>query len=633
MKTYKDDDFEKKIKSSNIELISFDIFDTLVCRPCICPKDIFYILDKLTFKRFGISFMRLRDNAELEMKNKYADINEIWKYIAEKWKLSEKEWKKYMQMEIDCEKQLIFRRQAGYELYMEAVKAKKKIIAISDMYLPEDVLRTILNKCGYTAIEKIYVSCNCKARKDDGELFSYVLKNEKRKPEQMMHIGDNKKSDIFEAEKKQIHTWYLSSPLENFKHYCKVINKKYYDNIVHVQDGANRILLGFAINLCFDKQEKENIITKSYLSHLFVFPLIFVIEYFLVNNKEINTQYDKIYFAARDGYLPKRVYDKFNCEGKKETKYLYVSRSTYQYTLFRDCGDRIRNTSMHGEMSFGDYIDSVVFDDRSRENIKKNYSQEQLQLKVNYNKDICLELIKKDNNMISFFKQQTRNVMKYYGKIFGKEDKIIIFDCGYSGSIAEGIKSTLRSDIIIDKVYLWETKENQEKDAKYHTRTYPIFQNLHKIWLSAICETMLSSVEGSCLGIEQINGCLVPFLEEKGGVDESITIIKEIQKESIEIIKVFVDLLGGYIDIFELNERDELLKAVLKIFDKLHLNNSGILDQILVTDGYMIKSTRKLSKIICLQNNSFKGNMELKKQFIKNICKRLNTIVKKMNMS
>ena len=92
-------------------------------------------------------------------------------------------------------------------------------------------------------------------------------------------------------------------------------------------------------------------------------------------------------------------------------------------------------------------------------------------------------------------------------------------------------------------------------------------------------------------------------------------------------------MLGGYIDIFELNERDELLKAVLKIFDKLHLNNSGILDQILVTDGYMIKSTRKLSKIICLQNNSFKGNMELKKQFIKNICKRLNTIVKKMNMS
>ena len=154
MKTYKDDDFEKKIKSSNIELISFDIFDTLVCRPCICPKDIFYILDKLTFKRFGISFMRLRDNAELEMKNKYADINEIWKYIAEKWKLSEKEWKKYMQMEIDCEKQLIFRRQAGYELYMEAVKAKKKIIAISDMYLPEDVLRTILNKCGYTVDTK-----------------------------------------------------------------------------------------------------------------------------------------------------------------------------------------------------------------------------------------------------------------------------------------------------------------------------------------------------------------------------------------------------------------------------------------------------------------------------------------------
>lgn len=627
MKIYKDDDFEIKINSSNIELISFDIFDTLVSRPCICPKDIFYILDKLTFKRFGISFMRLRYNAELEMKNKYADINEIWKYIAKKWKLSEREWKKYMQMEIDCEKQLIFRRQAGYELYMKAVKAKKKIIAISDMYLPEVVLRTILDKCGYSTIEKIYVSCDCKARKDDGELFSYVLMNEKKKPEQMIHIGDNKKSDIFEAEKKQINTWYLSSPLQNFKNYCKVINKKCYDNITYIQDKANRILLGFAINLCFDKQEKE-IITKRYLSHLFVFPLIFVIEYFLVNNKEINIQYDKIYFAARDGYLPKRVYDKFNCERKKETKYLYVSRSTYQYTLFRNCGDRIQNTSMHGEMSFEDYIDSVVFDNKSRENIKKKYSQKQLRLKVNYNKNICSELVKKDKDIASFFEQQTRNVIEYYGEIFEKEDKVVIFDCGYSGSIAEGIKSALRSNIIIDKVYLWETKGNSEKDAKYHTKTYPIFQDLHRIWLSAICETMLSSIEGSCLGIEQINDCFSPFLEEKEGVDESNTIIKEIQEDSIKIMKVFVDLLGEYIDIFELNERDELLKALLTIFDKLHLKNSGILNQILVTDGYMIKSMRRLSEIICLQNNSLKGNLKLKEQFIKNGCKRLYSIMK-----
>ena len=131
------------------------------------------------------------------------------------------------------------------------------------MYLPEVVLRTILDKCGYSTIEKIYVSCDCKARKDDGELFSYVLMNEKKKPEQMIHIGDNKKSDIFEAEKKQINTWYLSSPLQNFKNYCKVINKKCYDNITYIQDKANRILLGFAINLCFDKQEKE-IITKNF---------------------------------------------------------------------------------------------------------------------------------------------------------------------------------------------------------------------------------------------------------------------------------------------------------------------------------------------------------------------------------
>ena len=69
------------------------------------------------------------------------------------------------------------------------------------MYLPTEVIKQILDKNGFKHIDKIYLSCEVMKTKATGNLYEYVLKEENVEPQNMIHIGDNYKSD-YEIPKK-----------------------------------------------------------------------------------------------------------------------------------------------------------------------------------------------------------------------------------------------------------------------------------------------------------------------------------------------------------------------------------------------------------------------------------------------
>ena len=58
------------------------------------------------------------------------------------------------------------------------MKIKKKIILISDMYLPLHVVEEIVKNAGYHGYAKIYLSNCYRERKATGNLFKIALKEE-----------------------------------------------------------------------------------------------------------------------------------------------------------------------------------------------------------------------------------------------------------------------------------------------------------------------------------------------------------------------------------------------------------------------------------------------------------------------
>src|SRR5699024_10157718 len=186
---------EKCIENPNISYVSFDIFDTLLVRPAIEPRDIFYLIAQRVDKKYKLDFMSMRYDVESEMNDKYASIYDIYEFIQKKYQLKSSVTRAIMKCEIECETQLLFPRLDGKKLYDLAVKNKKHIIAVSDMYLPSDILRHILDKSGYDKIEQVFVSNEFQGRKSDSRLFRAVTGNLKISPKSILHIGDNYQSD------------------------------------------------------------------------------------------------------------------------------------------------------------------------------------------------------------------------------------------------------------------------------------------------------------------------------------------------------------------------------------------------------------------------------------------------------
>ena len=228
-KSIGNENLKKRLMSSNIKVISFDVFDTLVYRPFWNPSDLFYLLgdfaNTLLDSKDGLDFYNLRIEAEKRARlvNKvnhpmWEDITlddiyvELKKYLG----VSDDIITKIKVQEINLELQYCKVRQYAKEIFDLAKYLGKKIIITSDMYLPHDVIETILHQCGYQGYEHLFVSSETKVTKATGNMYSFVVKNMGLNPKNILHIGDNIDSDVKAAQKKGWQSIHFPKAIDRF---------------------------------------------------------------------------------------------------------------------------------------------------------------------------------------------------------------------------------------------------------------------------------------------------------------------------------------------------------------------------------------------------------------------------------
>lgn len=153
-------------------IVTFDVFDTLVKRDATSFRDIVSLMDHEYFAQTQMHlpfyFYRERIHAPKPAKKKShgreASIENIYDVLHLKDK------KLIQSIECKTEIRCAVQNPVIYEVYQYCLKSRKKIYAISDMYLPEKCIRQILEKCGYD-IEHIYVSQEYNASKYNSKLF------------------------------------------------------------------------------------------------------------------------------------------------------------------------------------------------------------------------------------------------------------------------------------------------------------------------------------------------------------------------------------------------------------------------------------------------------------------------------
>lgn len=160
------------------DIISFDIFDTLVMRKVMLPMDVFRLVEICLDKKRQdkTDFMTIRKKASGSLLN--PTLDEIYLKMSDLTGKSQEEMERWKKAEIDMEDKLLTFREDMVHLCKE-VMAEKEVYFISDMYYSSERLQDILWKICRIHVDKsrIIVSCEQRKTKQEGSLWEYYRKN------------------------------------------------------------------------------------------------------------------------------------------------------------------------------------------------------------------------------------------------------------------------------------------------------------------------------------------------------------------------------------------------------------------------------------------------------------------------
>ena len=196
--------------ASSYDVVSFDMFDTLVLREVVYPSDIFQIVEK----KINRPYVEIRNKAISELNNDDYSFDKLYQLMGEKYEIEINELEKIKQIEIETEQDYIVGRKTMIDICNLLMKQQKEIYIISDMYFSKEILHLFLNKCGLQiSPNRIIVSCEYGANKRNGKLWE-IYKDRFVRFRKALHIGDNWEADIEKPRSYGIDSYYIMSVLE-----------------------------------------------------------------------------------------------------------------------------------------------------------------------------------------------------------------------------------------------------------------------------------------------------------------------------------------------------------------------------------------------------------------------------------
>lgn len=411
------------------DIISFDVFDTLIFRPFGKPSDLFYLLEA---QNGVINFGGYRYNAEVAARQKTSkpnlevDIFDIYEEIEKRCYLSKDEAYK----EIELEKKVCYANPYMLKVFELLKKKKKKIIAISDMYLPSKYIKEILDKNGFVDFDNIYVSCEYGHCKGTGKLFELV-KQKYPKDTRFAHIGDNEGADVRGAEKAGFTPFYYQQ--------CNNFGNQYRPQYLYSPVG--QVYKGIVNNYLYNGLTNNS--AREDFGFLYAGPI--VVGYCeWINEFVKNNNLEKIWFMARDMDIFYKVYNEHY--KMYDNDYVVTSRFSLQECLYADFTDEILYHTLLSRTDRG-YTIKQAFDELNlsfllSECHKYNLNEQSFILRPNL--DMIHELIKDNlDKVVDHFKDNEEAAKIYFKEKLNGARRICLVDLGWRGSILAYLKYLL----------------------------------------------------------------------------------------------------------------------------------------------------------------------------------------------
>lgn len=544
-------EMEIKNRINSLDVIAFDIFDTILTRT-VNPESIKKIWAKeinrqykLTKRNSELYHLRFELEAKMCKENQAAgydlefNLEKMFSQIANHFELENED--EFVESCIAQEITIESRCQVIDEDWLQAIKkikydyASVKIVCISDMYLTKKMLVNILENHGvFGLLDDIFVSSEYLLTKRSGKLYSHLINELKWNPERVLMVGDNKVSDFEKPQSLGMIAYHIdrTEQHQQYATWDKMITDEYLKRKI------NEILPSNG------DESFENIAAALYL----------YIEK-LYNQLKYNRVED-VFFLSREGEFLKVLFDYYQASmGVKKIKshYLIVSRkSTFLPSLKALDVENFHNLfRQYIHMSVAEFLNSLNFIWSDIENLK-------YELKINFDERITdfpnskeFKMLKENEVFQTIYEsnrtQQKENFVTYV-KSYGTDltKGLHIVDVGWKGTIQDNIYNILDNEVKIVGYYTGlvasgnATDHNEKMGLLFSL--YPEKTSNYIIYSEnrALFEMILGASHGSANRYINKNNKIEVELFNKE--EEKVLFDKVVQPMQVEIYNRFKDL-------------------------------------------------------------------------------------------
>ena len=329
--------------------ISFDVFDTLLTRSIDPPDELKRCAAHHAVRELGLSvspagLLAQRRRAERELSDLCrasggdgeCSIAAVYTFVCRYLGLEAAIADRMRACELEVEKAYVG-VMPGIPALLQRLSQTKRLIAVSDTYLPEPLLTELLRQAGLLAyISAVYPSCKYGVNKGSGRLFQKVLELEELEPSELLHIGDNFLGDYYSPRSIGIPSL-LVRDRDNLARRAAL-------NAYHSLSGFSPHwhAASFAARLLSEPGVAG---PGPYYrwGRATVGPLLVNFVHLLCLELQ-QSRPDAVFFLAREGFLLKKLYETMSAElfgaPPAEPRYLCVSRYTAFLAALERAGER-----------------------------------------------------------------------------------------------------------------------------------------------------------------------------------------------------------------------------------------------------------------------------------------------------
>lgn len=576
-------DIRRAIESCAV--VSFDVFDTAVVRPFLAPTDLFRLLNDDFARLCGASvymrFDELRVEAEqfarenLPRRVEDVTLDCIYECLGENFAVDKQILSELKHREIELEAKFCVPRKIARKIYEDAVNQGKRIVFISDMYLPMEVIVRILEKCEYHDYGAIYLSCEVGLTKHTGRLYGYAVKQEGLHPNQIVHIGDNFHADIQRARERGLRSFHLPRPVDLFmgnspNYPTGGLFKRIFGVGVGMSDTPQsierflglRCMSALAANRIHDNPFRswrtDSVFNgdPDFIGYYALGSHCYAVVDWLLRQLMSRPRVTKtIHFIARDCFLLQKVYDVISqgTPGAPKSNYLHVSRKSLLCLTVED------------EKNLLDFHSSFIVSSKTPLDIFGLFISVMMEDKIagfsdwlkstSYKPDVVFTSLRDFYGFMrrflaecldpSLLKENIRTAKLYFQERIKEGD--VIFDLGYSGRVESILRSAL--GFTVDSYYLHAITSQVFDRARVSGFTNRQFYDRTPIVTGYLREAIMMEDAPSVIGYALrdrsygVKETCVPVFESYNDMGNHASNI--LQESALEFVKDFYEVFKG----------------------------------------------------------------------------------------